>query len=141
MTPLTLTGTPPWHEAADWGVVLVFATVYLGMFLGGLPRLKLDRAGVALLGAIAVIGLGAVGTEEAARAVDLPTIVLLFSFMVVSAQMHMGGFYAAVAQRVAALALDPAALLAVMIGVAAALSAVFSNDIVCLALTPFVARL
>lgn len=141
MTPQALTDTPLWHEAVDWGVVLVFATVYLGMFLGGLPRLKLDRAGVALLGAIAVIGLGAVSTEEAARAVDLPTIVLLFSFMVVSAQMHMGGFYASVAQRVAALALEPPALLAVMIGVAAALSAVFSNDIVCLAMTPFVARL
>ena len=32
-----------WHTAA---VVAVFATVYLGMFLGRLPTLKLDRAGV-----------------------------------------------------------------------------------------------
>lgn len=28
----------------------VFAVVYLGMFLGGLPRLRLDRTGVAVLG-------------------------------------------------------------------------------------------
>ncbi len=40
-----------------WAVAAVFALVYLGMFLGVLPRLKLDRTGVALLGAIAVIGL------------------------------------------------------------------------------------
>jgi len=40
-------------------VAVVFAVVYLGMILGGLPRLKLDRSGVALLGAIAMIGLGA----------------------------------------------------------------------------------
>jgi anaerobic C4-dicarboxylate transporter len=46
------------HSGLHWGVVTVFAVVYLGMFLGGLPRLKLDRAGVALLGAIAVIGPG-----------------------------------------------------------------------------------
>jgi len=129
------------HSRLDWGVVGVFALVYLGMILGGLPRLKLNRSGVALLGAIAVIGLGAVSMEEAARAVDLPTIVLLFSFMVVSAQMRLGGFYTAVTQQVAALPLKPNALLAAIIGVAAALSAVFSNDIICLAMTPVVARL
>ena len=77
---------------SEWGVVLVFATVYLGMFLGGLPRLKLDRSGVALLGAIAVIAISGMAVEDAARSVDLPTIVLLFAFMVVSAQMRLGGF-------------------------------------------------
>ena len=35
-------------SASDWGVVAVFAAVYLGMFLGGLPMLRLDRAGVRL---------------------------------------------------------------------------------------------
>ena len=126
------------HTAA---VVAVFATVYLGMFLGGLPRLKLDRAGVALLGAIAVIAITGETVEDAARAVDLPTIVLLFAFMLVSAQLRMSGFYAAVAQRVGAMPLSRPGLLAALIAVAAALSAVFSNDVVCLAMTPVVARL
>ncbi len=133
----------PWlgQDAADWGIVLVFVLVYLGMFLGGLPRLKLDRSGVALLGAIAVIALAGLPVEQAARAVDLPTLVLLFAFMVVSAQMRLGGFYTAVTQRVGALALPHAGLLAALIAVAGGLSAVFSNDIVCLAMTPVVARL
>jgi Na+/H+ antiporter NhaD/arsenite permease-like protein len=126
---------------ADWGVVAIFATVYLGMFLGGLPRLKLDRSGVALLGAIAVIALTGLPLEDAARSVDLPTIVLLFAFMVVSAQMRLGGFYAEVTRRVGAMPLSRAGLLAALIGVAGGLSAVFSNDIVCLAMTPVVARL
>ena len=129
------------HGAEDWGVVAIFGVVYLGMFLGGLPRLKLDRSGVALLGAIAVIAFGGESVEDAARAVDLPTIVLLFAFMVVSAQMRLGGFYTAVTRRVAAAPLPRAGLLALLIGVAGALSAVFSNDIVCLAMTPVVARL
>ena len=127
--------------ATDWGIVAVFATVYLGMFLGGLPRLKLDRSGVALLGAIAVIALAGLPVEDAARAIDLPTIVLLFAFMVVSAQMRLGGFYGAVTRRVGTLPLSRKGLLAALIGVAGALSAVFSNDIVCLAMTPVVARL
>ena len=126
---------------SDWGVVLVFATVYLGMFLGGLPRLKLDRSGVALLGAIAVIAISGIPVEDAARSVDLPTIVLLFAFMVVSAQMRLGGFYTEVTRRVGGLPLSRAGLLAALIVVAGALSAVFSNDIVCLAMTPVVARL
>jgi Na+/H+ antiporter NhaD/arsenite permease-like protein len=127
--------------ARDWSIVLVFAVVYVGMFLGGLPRLKLDRSGVALLGAIAVIALTGQSVQDAARAVDLPTLVLLFAFMVLSAQMRLGGFYSAVTRRVAALPLRRSGLLAVLIGVAGLLSAVFSNDVVCLAMTPVVARL
>ena len=50
-----------------WVVTGIFAVVYLGMFLGGLPRLKLDRSGVALLGAIAVIAASGMAVEEAAR--------------------------------------------------------------------------
>lgn len=123
----------------DLIVVAVFGIVYLGMILGGLPKLHLDRTGVALLGAIAVVGFGVMNPEQAAQAVHLPTIVLLFSFMVISAQMRLGGFYGFVTRRVAALALGPRALLGVVIAVVAVLSAVFSNDIVCLAVAPVLA--
>jgi Na+/H+ antiporter NhaD/arsenite permease-like protein len=121
-------------------VAVVFALVYLGMVLGGLPKLKLDRTGVALLGAIAIVGLGVLTPEAAARAIHLPTILLLFSFMVISAQMRLGGFYGAVTRRIAALQVGPGALLGVVIAVVAVLSAVFSNDIVCLAVAPVLAE-
>ncbi|MCS6996271.1 MAG: anion transporter [Casimicrobiaceae bacterium] len=128
------------HAPLDWGVVIVFALVYLGMFLGGLPRLRLDRSGVALLGAIAVIGLGALDVSKAAQAIDLPTILLLFSFMVISAQMRLGGFYTAVALWIGTRPWSRSALLATLVFVAGSLSAVFSNDVICLAMTPIVAR-
>ncbi|MEY8689914.1 MAG: anion transporter [Leptothrix sp. (in: b-proteobacteria)] len=120
-------------------VLAIFATVYLGMILGGLPKLHLDRTGVALLGAIGIVGAGVMTPEAAAASIHLPTILLLFSFMVISAQMRLGGFYGFVTRRVAALPLAPVALMGVVIGVAAALSAVFSNDIVCLAVAPLLA--
>ena len=88
-------------------VVIVFFIVYLGMILGGLPFLQLDRTGVALLGAIALISVNALSLEEAAKAIHLPTLILLFSFMVVSAQMRLGGFYDWVTRRLAALPLPP----------------------------------
>ena len=117
-------------------IVIIFLVVYLGMILGGLPFLQLDRTGVALLGAIALISVDAVTLQDAAEAVHLPTIILFFSFMVVSAQMRLGGFYDWVTQRLAVLALSPPQLLGALIFVVAGLSAVFSNDIVCLAIAP-----
>jgi len=120
-------------------VAAVFFLVYLGMILGGLPFLQLDRTGVALLGAIALIGMGAVTPQEAARSVHLPTILLLFSFMVVSAQLRLGGFYPWVTVKLAERRLSPPALLAAVVAVVAALSAVFSNDVVCLSVAPVLA--
>lgn len=125
----------------DTALVLgVFCLVYLGMVLGGLPGLKLGRSGVALLGAIAIVGLREMTPEEAAQAIHLPTILLLFSFMVISAQMRLGGFYSAVTRRMVAMPLGAVGLLGVVIGVSAVLSAVFSNDIVCLAVAPVLAE-
>jgi Na+/H+ antiporter NhaD/arsenite permease-like protein len=94
------------------------------MILGGLPFLQLDRTGVALLGAIAMISFDAVSLRDAAEAVDLPTIILLFSFMVVSAQMRLGGFYDWVAHQLAAMPLSPPQLLGALMLVIAGLSAV-----------------
>ena len=120
-------------------VAVVFAIVYLGMILGGLPFLQLDRTGIALLGAIALVAFGALSPEEAAQSIHLPTLLLLFSFMVLSAQMRLGGFYTWVTLRIASLPLGPAGLLAATMLAVAALSAVFSNDVVCLAVAPVLA--
>ncbi|HEX7155779.1 MAG TPA: anion transporter [Burkholderiaceae bacterium] len=117
-------------------VIAICGAVYLGMILGALPFLQLDRTGIALLGAIALVGIEALTPEQAARSVHLPTLLLLFSFMVIAAQMRLGGFYGWVTQRLADLPLSPAALLAAVIAATALLSAVFSNDVVCLAVAP-----
>ncbi len=132
MAPVCFAPAAPVIEA----VVAIFVVVYLGMILGGLPFLQLDRSGVALLGAIALIGIEALSLEEAARAIHLPTVILLFSFMVVSAQMRLGGFYSWVTRWLAGLRLGPHGLLGALIFVVAVLAAVFSNDIVCLAVAP-----
>ncbi len=120
----------------DATVLAIFAVVYLGMILGGLPFLQLDRTGIALLGAIALIGVGALSLEEAWEAIHAPTLILLFAFMVVSAQLRLGGFYTWVTHKTGHLPLAPPYLLAALIVMVAALSAVFSNDVICLAMAP-----
>ena len=117
-------------------ILLIFGVVYLGMILGGLPFLQLDRTGIALLGAIALIGVGALSLEEAWEAVHVPTLILLFAFMVVSAQLRLGGFYTWVTHKTGHLPLSPPKLLAALIAIVAALSAIFSNDVICLAMAP-----
>lgn len=114
----------------------VFATVYVGMILGRLPRLALDRTGIALLGAIALLASGETTLAQAGAAIDVPTLALLFGLMVVSAQLQLGGFYGRVASRLATAPLSPRALLAALVAVTGALSAIFTNDVVCLAMAP-----
>ncbi len=117
-------------------VIIVFAVVYLGMILGGLPFFQLDRTGIAVLGAIALVATGDVSLEQAGRSIHTPTLLLLFAFMVLSAQLRLGGFYTFVTLRLAALPLRPPLLLGVLIAVVGALASVFSNDIICLAMAP-----
>lgn len=117
-------------------VLAVFVVVYVGMILGGLPGLALDRAGVALLGAIALLAGGAMTINEAWRAVDVPTMALLFALMVISAQFRLGGFYARVTRKLAQTRGSPPRLLFLVILAAAVLSALLANDIVCLAMAP-----
>ncbi len=117
-------------------ILIIFGFVYLGMILGEIPGLALDRTGIALLGAIALIALGTVAPLEAWQAIDVPTIGLLFGLMIVSAQFRLGGFYTRFTHRLSELPVTPAALLAVVVAAAGLLSAVLCNDIVCLAMAP-----
>jgi Na+/H+ antiporter NhaD/arsenite permease-like protein len=117
-------------------ITSVFVLVYLGMLLGGLPFLQIDRTGIVLLGTIGLLVSQSIRVDEAARAIHIPTLVLLFAFMVVAAQMQLGGFYRWVTARIGTLHAPPTTLLAAVILTVAALSAVFSNDIVCLSIAP-----
>jgi len=114
----------------------VFAVVYVGMLLGEIPGLALDRTGVALLGALALVATERVTPAAAWAAVDVPTLALLFGLMVVSAQFRLGGFYTWVTRRIVAAPVSPSALLAGVVAVAGGLSAVLANDVVCLAVAP-----
>lgn len=114
----------------------VFILVYLGMMAGRVPRFAIDRTGIALLGAIVLVATGRIGLREAWMASDVSTLALLFGLMVVSAQLRLGGFYAAATRRIAEWPSTPRVFLAAVIALAGGLSALLANDIICLAMTP-----
>jgi Na+/H+ antiporter NhaD/arsenite permease-like protein len=117
-------------------VLVVFAAVYLGMAVGRWPGLKVDRTGIALLGAIVLYGSGALDGAAVLAAIDFPTLVILFGLMILSAQFAACGFYDWCSARIATTDVPPAALLALTVATAGILAAVLANDVVVFAMTP-----
>lgn len=120
--------------------LLVFAAVYLGMALGRVPGLAIDRTGIALLGAIVLHLAGVVDGPRVLAAIDFPTLVVLFGLMMLSAQYAACDFYAWCSARIAAARLSPRALLALTVATSGILSAVLANDVVVFAMTPMLCR-
>jgi len=119
---------------------LIFVATYAVIALGRLPGARLDRAGAALIGASLMVASGTLSLDEAFRAIDAATIVLLLGMMIVVANLRFSGFFGLAAVAVARLARHPLMLLLGVIIVAGALSAFLVNDTVCLVLTPLVAE-
>jgi Na+/H+ antiporter NhaD/arsenite permease-like protein len=120
-------------------ILLIFAVTYLGLAMGRIPGLKLNRVGIALLGAIAVMIFGRVTTAQAVAFVNWPTVCLLFGFFVISAQLRLSGFYNLVAGGIAARLDHPARFLFMLMAATGGLSAFLNHDIVCFVFTPIVA--
>src|ERR1043166_1675995 len=117
---------------------ITFGITYIGIALGRFPRLVLDRTGIALLGAIAMLVFHGISVRDAAGHIsdNSETLLLLFGLMIFSAQLRVAGFYVWAGERLTRLVDRPKRLLAGLIAVSAILSALLANDIVCLAFTP-----
>jgi Na+/H+ antiporter NhaD/arsenite permease-like protein len=117
---------------------VIFFMTYTGIALGSIPGLAIDRTGIAVLGAIAMLTTGTLSENEALKAINAPTILLLYSLMVLSAQFTLGGFYTKVALSIVRFVTKPEVFLFALVFSSALLSAVVANDIVCLAFTPVI---
>src|SRR5688572_30219883 len=93
--------------------VTVFVLTYIGMAIGRVPGLKVDRAGIALIAVAALLVSGSF--TAAAAAIDMPTLVLMFGLMILSAQFAAAGAYEYCAARIASAAVQPGTLLALTV--------------------------
>jgi Na+/H+ antiporter NhaD/arsenite permease-like protein len=123
------------HKAA---ILVILALTYAGIALGHVPGLKLNRTGIAMLGAIGMIIFGGVTTGEVVSYINWPTIFLLFGFFVISAQLRLSGFYDLMAGGISSRLGHPAQFLFILMVVTAGLSAFLNHDIVCYVFTPIV---
>jgi Na+/H+ antiporter NhaD/arsenite permease-like protein len=114
----------------------IFALTYFAVATGKLPPLRLDRAGAALAGAVAMGVIGVVHRQQALDAIDFPTLALLLGMMVVVANLRLSGVFTVAAQSLLMRARSGFGLLALTVVGAGVLAAFFINDVVCLALAP-----
>lgn len=111
---------------------------YFVLAVGSFPGLRLDRTGAAIIGASLMIGFNVLTFEEAVRAVDYSTLVLLFGMMIVVANLRLSGFFRVVSAWAVRHAHQPRTLLGAVVVVSGVFSAFFVNDTMCLVLTPLV---
>lgn len=118
--------------------LLVFIMSYAGLAAGHLFSFKINRTGIALLGAILMVTVGGFAPHQALLSVNFPTLITLYALMILSGQLWLAGFYTWVAQRIS-LALDrPKIFLFQLMVASALLSAFLINDVVCLAFSPVI---
>ncbi len=125
----------------NWFNLLTAALIVvtlIGVAVGRYPVLKMNRATIALVGATLLVALGVLPLEQAYRAVDWNTIVLLFGMMVLNVNLRLAGFFHLVTAHVLKFARTPRRLLALIVAVSGAFSAVFLNDTIVLVFTPLV---
>ena len=124
-------------DARILAATLIFLGSYFVFALGKFPWMKIDRPGAAIIGAVLMVAFRIVGPEDALQSIDFATIVLLFSMMLVVANLCIGGFFERIAEVIIA-RLHPQHLLPTVVFTSGVLSAFLVNDIVCLVMTPFV---
>src|SRR5215467_9831498 len=116
----------------------IFSVTYLLISGRQLKVLPLNRPATALLGTVLMVACGVLTPEQAYRAVDYDTLVLLLGMMIISAYLCLAGFFDWAADWILRRAKSPQALLAYLIVTSGVLSALLVNDIVCLMITPLV---
>jgi Na+/H+ antiporter NhaD/arsenite permease-like protein len=118
--------------------VAIFALTYLLISGRRLKVLPLNRPAAALLGTVLMVVCGIVTPEQAYRAVDYDTLVLLLGMSLLSAYLSLAGFFDWTADWVLRRAGTPQRLLLYLILTCGLLSALLVNDTICFMFTPLV---
>ena len=82
-------------ETAICLTTILFTLTYVGLALGKVPGLQMDRAGIALVGATLMLVTGMLSLEQAVStdSIDYKTLSLLFGMMVVIGFLRLSGFF------------------------------------------------
>ncbi|MEH1911049.1 MAG: anion transporter [Nostoc sp.] len=117
---------------------IIIGLTYIGLSLGYLPGLRMNRASIALVGASLLMAFGVLDLKEAWQAIDYKTLIFLFGMMVISTNLAYAGFFQLTLDTVTHFTRSPLGLLVVLTFGSGILSAFFLNDTIALILTPLV---
>jgi len=122
--------------------LVIFIATYVFLIGAEIPFLKLDRPGGAVAGGVAMVALGVLTPAQVYRdAINWDTLVLLLGMMVITSVMARAQIFRWVSWAALRRAHGPQMLLAILVLVAGALSALLVNDTICVMCTPLVVAL
>jgi Na+/H+ antiporter NhaD/arsenite permease-like protein len=119
-----------------FAIYSALSLTYLGLALGYIPGLRMNRATIALVGSAVLIALGVLSLQEAWQAIDVNTIVFLLSMMVINANLTYAGFFRKALVLLLRCTRSPLGILIVLTFGCGILSACFLNDTIALIFTP-----
>ncbi len=124
-----------------WITTAIVVFTFIGIAIGRYPIIKSNRTTIALMGVALLILFGQVRFEDLPDYLDFDTLILLFSMMIINANLKLAGFFTLAGRAMVRMARSPRVFLALEIFVIGVLSALFLNDTICLMFAPFIINL
>lgn len=124
-----------------WITTAIVVFTFIGIAIGRYPIIKSNRTTIALMGVALLIAFGQVRFEDLPDYLDFDTLILLFSMMIINANLKLAGFFTMAGRVMVRMARSPRVFLALEIFVIGVLSALFLNDTICLMFAPFIINL
>ena len=121
-----------------WITLAIVTVTFIGIAIGRYPIIKSNRTTIALLGVALLLAAGQIRFTDLPGYLDFDTLILLFSMMIINANLKLAGFFDLAAQTLMRLTRTPRTLLALEIVLAGVLSALFLNDTICLMFAPLI---
>lgn len=116
--------------------LLIISLSLVGIAIGSFPTFRMNRATISLVGTTALILIGSLTLDDAVNSIDVSTIILLFSMMVLNINLRLAGFFKIISSKIISFAKTPNQLLLIVIFSSGLLSGLFLNDTIVIMFTP-----
>jgi len=124
-----------------WITGAIVLLTFIGIAVGRYPIIKSNRTTIALMGVALLLLTHQVAFDRLPDYIDFDTIILLFSMMIINANLKLAGFFTLASRWLVKWARTPRSFLALELLLVGVLAALFLNDTVCLMFAPFLISL
>jgi Na+/H+ antiporter NhaD/arsenite permease-like protein len=123
-----------------WIALAIFLVTYALISIRRFPKIHIDRAAAALIGAALMIVFGVVKPGDVMSAINLDILFLLIGMMLLVAGLELCGFFEWVSLRMIKYSKNQFSFLVLTMVVTGTLSALVLNDTIVLLFTPIIIR-
>ncbi len=124
-----------------WITGSIVLLTFIGIAIGRYPMIKSNRTTIALMGVALLLVTRQVKFTALSDYIDFDTIILLFSMMIINANLKLAGFFNLASRWMVKWSRSTSSFLAIEILLVGVLSALFLNDTICLMFAPFLINL